>query len=241
MVEETILKTTNLLFFLLLIYSTFLNMPFVVGDVPPLNLTVVTDKSIYLQGGRVEISGTLSVGVNPIPKWPIAISINFPDGTTLLHATPETNQDGNFAMTFNLPSKTKSGTYAVLSSARWNTMYSMREVTFEIRPTEQAGVIQPQVPLKPLAYSPVLLTLIAGVVAFSLVIFALIFYGLVAFQKRVEAPVAPVTPITSVRKVSGMPYKKCVKCGRTFLGVHTFCPYCFTYHGKNGYVEKTTV
>jgi len=236
------LKTINLLFFLLLTYLTFLNMPFVVGVLPPLNLTIVTDKSIYAQGERVEISGTLRVGeFNPIPEWPVAISISFPNGTILLHATPETTQDGNFAMTFNLPSKTESGTYTLLSSVRWNTLYTMREVTFKIQPTEQVGGVQSQIPQKPSLYSPVFLTLIAGVVAFSLIIFALIFYGLVAFQKKAEAPVAPLTPITQVRKVSVMPYKTCAKCGRTFLGVHTFCPYCFTYHGKNGYVEKTTV
>jgi len=243
-VEETGLRTINLLFFLLLTYLTFLNTPFVVGVPPSLNLTIATNKSIYLQGERVEISGTLRVEeVNPIPKWPIAISIRFPDGTTLLHATPNTTQNGNFAMTFNLPPETESGTYAVLSSVLWNDQYAMKEITFEIKPTGQVGVVQPQVSHGPKPFSPVLLTLIATVVAFILIFSALIFYGLVTFQKKVEAPVAPVTPITPVRKldkVDMVRYKTCVKCGRTFLGIHTFCPYCFTYHGKNGYTEKTT-
>ena len=234
------LKNSNYLFILLLLYL-FLNTPFVVGVVPPLNLTVATDKSVYLQEESVEISGTLSVGVNPVRNWPVAVSINFPNGTLLLAATSETNQRGNFVATFNLPPETGSGSYRVLSSAQWNNQSAVREVTFEIKPTEQGGAIQPPVLQKPSLYSPVLLTLTAAVVAFSIVIFALIFYGLVAFQKRVEAPVAPVTPITPGRKVSVMPYKTCAKCGRTFLGLHTFCPYCFTYHGKDGYVEKTTV
>jgi len=241
MEETTRLKTTDFLFLFTLLYLIFLNTPLVVGDVPPLNLTVVTDKPVYLQEESIEVSGTLSVGINPIHQWPVAVSINFPNGTLLVDATPETDQYGNFAMTLTLPPATALGIYTVLSSVQWNTRYAMRELTFEVRPTEEAGPIQPGVPQKPSLYSPVLLTLIATVVAFSLIVFALIFCGLVAFQKKVEAPVAPVTPITPVRKVSVMPYKTCAKCGRTFLGVHTFCPHCLTYHGKDGYIERITL
>ena len=235
------LKTTNFLFILLLLYSIFLNTSFVVGAVPPLNLTVATDKAAYLQGESIEVSGTLSVGVNPLVEWPIAVSINTPNETPLLLTTLQTNQAGNFDATFNLPLETELGTYTILSSVQWNNKHAIREATFEIKSTEQIGAVQPQVPWEPSPSSHVLLTLIATVVAFSLIISALIFYGLVTFQKRVKVPVAPVTPITPVRKVNLMRYKTCAKCGRTFLGIHTFCPYCFTYHGKNGYMEKTTV
>jgi ribosomal protein L32 len=27
--------------------------------------------------------------------------------------------------------------------------------------------------------------------------------------------------------------KTCGACGKQFNGVHTFCPYCFTFHGKD--------
>jgi len=235
------LKTTSFLLLLLLLYSIFLNMSFVAGAVPPLILTVATDKSMYLQGERVVVSGTFRVGVNPIDGWPIAISVNSPEGTPLLITTLQTNQGGNFATIFNLSPEAKLGNYTVLSSVQWNSQQALREVTFEVKTTQQGVGVQPQIPQKPSYLSPVLLTFAATGVAFSLIIFALIFYGLVTLQKKVKAPVAPVTPITSVRKVDIMRYKKCAKCGRTFLGVHTFCPHCFTFHGKNGYIEKTTV
>jgi len=240
------LKPTNFsfLFFLLLIYSIFLNTPFVVGAVHPLNLVVTTNKTAYLQGEIIKISGNLSLGDNPLVGWLVAVSINTPNGTPLFHTTLETDHASNFVATFNLPIESVLGTYTVLSSVQWANQYAMREVTFDIKSTKQVGAAQPHVPQEPPTSSPLLLTLIATVVAFSIIISALIFYGLVTFQKRAKAPLAPVTPvtpITPVRKVNIVRYKTCAKCGRTFLGIHTFCPYCFTYHGKNGYIEKTTV
>lgn len=235
------MKTNNFLFFLLLLYSIFLNTSFVIGVVPLLNLTVATDKPAYLQGESIEVSGTLSLGVNPLIEWPVALSINTPNGTTLFYTTRRTDETGDFATTLNLDLETELGTYKILSSVQWADQHAVKEAIFEIKPTEQVGGLQPQLPQETLPSSPVLLTSIATVVAFSLIISALIFYGIVAFQKKTKTPVAPVTPITPLRKVNIMRYKTCVKCGRTFLGVHTFCPYCFTYHGKNGYIEKTTV
>ncbi len=239
------MKTTNLLFFLLLLYSFFLNISFVVEAVTPLNLTVATDKPTYLQGEKVKASGTLKLGENnPLVGWQVAVWIYTSNGILLFSPILETNEAGNFAKTFSLPPETVLGTYTVLSSVQWNNQQAIREATFEVKSTEQVGAVQPQVSQGPQPLSPVLLTLIATVVAFSLIISALIFYGLVTFQKKVEAPVAPVTPITPVRKldkVNMVRYKTCAKCGRTFLGIHTFCPYCFTYHGKNGYTEKITV
>ena len=236
------MKTTNSLFFLLLLYSIFQNTSFVAGAIPLLNLTVATDKAAYLQGQRIEVGGTLSVGVNPLVRWQVAVFITTPSETPLFMTTLETNQTGNFATTFNLPLGAETGNYKVLSSVQWNNQHIMKEVTFEIKPTEQVkGGVQPQIPQETSPFSPMFLTLIVTVVAFTLIISALIFYGLVTFQKKEEVPVAPATPITPVRKADIMRYKKCAKCGKTFLGVYTFCPHCFTFHGKNGYIEKTTI
>jgi len=236
------LKTTNSSFFLLLLYSIFQNTSFVAGAIPLLNLTVATDKAAYLQGQRIEVGGTLSVGVNPLVGWPVAVFINTPSETPLFITTLETNQAGDFATTFSLPLGVEPGNYTVLSSVQWNNQHVMKEVTFEVKPTEHVeGGVQPLFPQEPSPFSPMFLTLIATVVAFTLIVSALIFYGLVTFQKKEEVSVAPVTPMTPVRKADIMRYKKCAKCGKTFLGVYTFCPHCFTFHGKNGYIEKTTL
>lgn len=40
----------------------------------------------------------------------------------------------------------------------------------------------------------------------------------------------PRTSISPVAEANVTNHKTCVKCGRTFLEVHTFCPYCFTYN-----------
>jgi len=142
-----------------------------VSAVSPLNLNITTDKPTYFQGERVHVSGTLSLGVNPLVRWLVAISIDTPNGTPLFRRTLETDKAGNFTATFNFPFESKLGTYTVVCSVQWANQYAIREVTLEIKSTESRS-------------SPVLLTLIATVAAFSLIISALIFYGLVTFQKK---------------------------------------------------------
>jgi hypothetical protein len=49
-------------------------------------------------------------------------------------------------------------------------------------------------------------------------------------RKKKDKMVIPPIPSTL------MPFqrsKKCRVCGKEFLGVYTFCPYCFTFHGKD--------
>ena len=49
-------------------------------------------------------------------------------------------------------------------------------------------------------------------------------------RKKKDKMVIPPIPPTI------MPFqrsKKCRGCGKEFLGVYTFCPYCFTFHGKD--------
>ena len=223
------MKPFDFLFFLLLLYSIFLNISFVVGAVPPLNLTVTTDKTTYLRGESMRVSGSLSLGVNPLVDWPVAISINMPNGAPLFLTTLQADENGNFDTIFNLSSESELGTYTLLASVQWTNQHAIREVTFEIKATTQPGDEQPQVPQIPLLFFNAPLTIIVATVAFSLAIFTLISYRLVTFQKKVEAPVSPTT---LVRKVDIIGYETCAKCGKTFLGIYTFCPYCFTFHRK---------
>jgi ribosomal protein L32 len=41
------------------------------------------------------------------------------------------------------------------------------------------------------------------------------------------------TQLNSPRGVGFKKIKTCGACGKQFNGVHTFCPYCFTFHGKD--------
>ena len=70
-----------------------------------------------------------------------------------------------------------------------------------------------------------LLIILTILVAASMVTsIALLFY---VRKKKENSPAKVAAPVTC----EGKNYKTCVKCGREFLGVRTFCPYCFTYNG----------
>lgn len=68
-----------------------------------------------------------------------------------------------------------------------------------------------------------LIILIILVAASMVTSIALLFYG----KKKEISPAKVAAPVT----FEGKNYKTCVKCGKEFLGVRTFCPYCFTYNG----------
>ena len=262
---------------ILLFLLVILNRASLVGAVPPLNLAVSTDKLAYMPEESVRISGTLSLGTDPLVEWIITISINTPSGTNLFHTTVETDQAGAFITIFNLPPETELGTYTLVSSVYGADQYVTKEITFEIKSTNQVENVQPILQL-PSSLSPIPLTLIAICLAFGLIISTLVVSGLAMSRKKEQTPMISAPPITldtterSVRKleipktpitpvklatpttrgaplVSATPvgnmamtsHKTCVECRRTFLGIRTFCPYCFTYHGRDNYGEKITV
>jgi hypothetical protein len=93
--------------------------------------------------------------------------------------------------------------------------------------------------VKPWVYPPVwkipvwllvllfLLVLLIGILLFLVLICALLRRRR---RKKKDKMVIPPIPPTI------MPFqrsKKCRVCGKEFLGVYTFCPYCFTFHGKD--------
>jgi len=252
-------------------------MASLVGAVPPLNLAVSTDKLAYMPEESVRISGTLSLGMDPLVEWIIAISINTPSGTNLFHTTVETDQTGKFITIFNLSPETELGTYTLISSVYGADQYVTKEMTFEIKSTNQVENVQPILQL-PSSLSPVPLTLMAICLAFGLIISTLVVSGLAMSRKKEKIPIIPAPPITSattkrsvrkmeppktpitsvnlatpttqgaslvsatsVRNMAMTSHKTCVECRRTFLGIRTFCPYCFTYHGRDNYSEKMTV
>jgi len=229
------------------LYSISLNLSLVLGTAPPvLTLTITTDKSTYVQSESITIEGTLSLGVNPLTNWPIAISIASPNGTLLFHTTVITDHDGNIGKTANLPPQTEAGTYSLLtSSVQWSNQNTMRTVPFEIKSTGQVDAVPPQIHLTPPPSSSIFLTQIAIIASFCLITLALIVNWLATSQKKVGTSAAPVTPIPSVKKAGINRHKICAECGEPFSGIRTFCPYCFTYHGKDSFErylgEQTTI
>ena len=232
--DEYLKTTTFLFFFLMSLYSISLSMSFPVGIAPPvLTLTITTDKSTYVQSESITIDGALSLGVNPLTNWPVAISITSTDGTLLFHTTVVTDHDGSIDKTANLPPQTEVGAYSLLVSVQWNDQNTTRTMPIEIKSTGQVDAIPPQVHLTTPLSSSILLTQIAAIVSFCLIILALIVNWLATSQKKAKAPAAPAPPIPSVKKACVNRQKICAECGKTFSEIRTFCPHCFSYHGKD--------
>jgi len=47
-------------------------------------------------------------------------------------------------------------------------------------------------------------------------------------KKKDQMDKQPTRPEVGLKKS-----KTCSVCGKEFLGTYTFCPYCFTFHGKD--------
>jgi len=69
-----------------------------------------------------------------------------------------------------------------------------------------------------------LIILIILVAASLFTSIALLFY---VRKKKENSPVKVADPVTYEEKT----HKTCIKCGKEFLAVYTFCPHCFTYNG----------
>ena len=52
-------------------------------------------------------------------------------------------------------------------------------------------------------------------------------------ERKKEAPLVVPAPSVKRHEYRFKTTKTCSVCGREFLGVYTFCPYCFTFHGKD--------
>jgi hypothetical protein len=82
---------------------------------------------------------------------------------------------------------------------------------------------------------PKLLLALLLILAFCLVaaiIFVLLW--MCRRKKKSEIDMQPSAPEIKPREVAPFKIRKiCKECGREFLGVYTFCPYCLTLHGKD--------
>jgi hypothetical protein len=93
--------------------------------------------------------------------------------------------------------------------------------------------------VKPWTYPPVLeiplwllallflLAMIIGILLLLALMFALLQRR--RRKKKGKIVIPPIPPTIAPFQRS----KKCRVCGKEFLGVYTFCPYCFTFHGED--------
>ncbi|MDE1829733.1 MAG: hypothetical protein KGI25_05375 [Thaumarchaeota archaeon] len=81
------------------------------------SITINTPKSNYGPGDTVNITGTVNGGT---PGQLVAIQIKDPKGNLILIRTVQSDQNGNFALSFKVPTTASSGNLNITASSRVN-------------------------------------------------------------------------------------------------------------------------
>ena len=80
------------------------------------SITLTTNKSSYLPGDTVQLSG-MATGQ---PNLLVALQVRDSNGNLILIRTIQTDQNGNFAIQFKIPPTATSGRFSIMASARIN-------------------------------------------------------------------------------------------------------------------------
>ena len=80
------------------------------------SIVLATNKDHYLPGDTVQLSGTVTVQPNAL----VALQIKDSSGNLILIRTVQSDQNGNFALQFKIPSTATSGDFNIVASAKIN-------------------------------------------------------------------------------------------------------------------------
>jgi len=80
------------------------------------SIVLTTSKNSYLPGDIVQLNGVVSGQPSPL----VAVQIKDSAGNLILIRTVQTDQNGNFAIQFKIPSTATSGKFSIIASARVN-------------------------------------------------------------------------------------------------------------------------
>ncbi|HEX5457388.1 MAG TPA: hypothetical protein VFX64_03275 [Candidatus Nitrosotalea sp.] len=80
------------------------------------SITLTTNKDHYLPGDIVQLSGT----VTGQPSALVALQIKDSSGNLILIRTVQSDQNGNFALSFKIPFTATSGDFSITASAKIN-------------------------------------------------------------------------------------------------------------------------
>lgn len=218
-------KNSRLLVFLLCLL--FLCLPLTHAS-SILRVTVGTDKPSYFQGETATVSGKVTLEENPLIEKLVALEVKDGNGDTVAVVTNQTSEEGWFDFAFKLSPNADYGDYMVYVSVGWENQIAVNCTTFEIKAPAQTGDHETsggQQTLSSLEI-PILLILLGILLPSTLIIPIFAFLQLKGVKVKVEAPAPPERKIDEKHKI-------CTNCGKKFLRIHTFCPYCLTYHGQN--------
>lgn len=81
------------------------------------SITITTPKNNYGPGDTVTVTGSVSGGT---PGQLVAIQVKDPKGNLILIRTVQTDQNGNFALTFKVPETASAGNFNITASSRVN-------------------------------------------------------------------------------------------------------------------------
>lgn len=106
----------------------------------PLILTLTMGRSTYKIEEPIEIYGNVTLGPNPINGTLVAIEVKDPKNTTVLVRVAQTDPNGIYRLTFQLPSGSTTGNYSVYASASYEDQTATAKATFQLRHTIPADI-----------------------------------------------------------------------------------------------------
>jgi len=217
---------------MLLIFLLFVGMPLAYAS-PILHITARTDKPSYFQVETIRVRGKVTLGENPLRGSLVALEVRNESRDIVAVGTSQTNEKGIFAFAFKLSPNTDSQNCTVYVSVRWENQTAANCSTFLVKASgstryhESSG--NQGIPSS--VVISILLVLFGILLMSVLIITIFLFLKLKEIKVKIEPPAPPEKQIDEK-------HKACMNCGKKFLNIRTFCPYCLTYHDQDG-VKKT--
>ena len=100
---------------------------------PILRVTVRTSKSSYRIGENINIQGNTALQDSPLPGAYVALEVQDLGGTPVVVRVRETQTDGSYQLTFQMPTGSKTGNYTVHASVSYERLKAMANATFQLR------------------------------------------------------------------------------------------------------------
>jgi len=213
---------------MLLIFLSFVYMPLACAS-PILHITVGAHKPSYFQQETVRICGKVTLGENPLRGSLVALEVRNESGHIAAVGTNQTNEKGLFTFAFKLSPNASSQNYATYVSARWENQTAVNCSTFLVEASGSTWYRESSANQEiPSSTVISILLVLFGIPLLSILIISIfLFLRLKEIKVETEPPAPPETQL-------GQKHKACTNCGKNFLGIRTFCPYCLAYHGQNG-------
>lgn len=219
-------KTSSLS--MLLIFLSFVYVPLAYAS-PILHITAGTDKSSYFQVETVRVRGKVTLGENTLRGSLVALEVRNESGHIVAVGTNQTNEKGLFTFAFKLPPNASPQNYATYVSTRWENQTAVNCSTFFVEASGSAGYHEGSANQEiPSGVVISILLVLFGIPLLSILIISIFLF------LRLKETKAEIEPSAPSETQIDQKYKACTNCGKNFLEIRTFCPYCLAYHGQDG-------